>query len=67
MRVPLVPVGCKSAAAMAASKSLYHHRVQELIAEISEQHACAEGSDPRIGAAIDDLRKASDLLRKANI
>jgi len=52
---------------MATSKILYHHRIQEIIAEISEQHPSVEGSDPRVGAAIDDLRKASELLRKANI
>tara|TARA_B100001059_G_C17693687_1_gene506335 strand:+ start:503 stop:661 length:159 start_codon:yes stop_codon:yes gene_type:complete len=52
---------------MADSKILFHLRVQELTAEISEQHPFKEGLDPRIGAAIDNLKKASEQLRQANI
>ena len=52
---------------MASPKFFYHHRVQKLAEEIAEKHPYEEGLDPRIGAALDDLKKASEHLRKANI
>ena len=52
---------------MAASQISYYQRVQALTEEICRHHPYQEGSDPRIGAAIEDLKKASDNLRKANI
>ena len=55
---------------MAASPIVYYQRVQALTEEIYRHHPYKEGSDPRdprIGAAIEDLKKASDNLRKANI
>ena len=48
---------------MSESKVFYHYRVRELTEEIAEKHPYEEGLDPRIGAAIDDLKKASEHLR----
>ena len=63
----LLAIGSRNIDAMAASQISYYQRVQALTEEICRHHPYQEGSDPRIGAAIEDLKKASDNLRKANI
>ena len=63
----MLSIGLKSPAGMVESDNFYHHRVRLLADEIAEKHPYEEGLDPRIGAAIDDLKKTSEHLRKANI